>query len=432
MDNLLVAGIFRDVAKILEIKGENVFRIRAYERAALNIESLSEDIANLAKEDKLNQIPGIGKDLAEKISEIVRTGKLKFLKELERSIPEGLLELLEIPSIGPKTANLLYKELKVRSVADLEKAIEKGKLNGLPGIKEKTIQNIERGIEILKKGKERMLLSVAYATAEEFITKLKKLAEIKKISAAGSLRRQKDTVRDIDILVVSRAPGRVMDSFTSFPQVKTVQAKGATKSSVLTADNVQVDLRVVEEKSFGAALFYFTGSKNFNIKIRQLAIKKGYKLNEYGLFSGKGKERFIAGRSEEEIFTKLGLSYVEPELREDRGEIELAKKGKLPHLIELSDIRGDLHVHSDWSDGSNTIEEMVAAAIKRGYGYIAVTDHSQSLKVAGGLSLEELKKKKAEIEKINKGLKNFKVLFATEVDIDSGGNLDYPDDTLRE
>ena len=432
MDNPKVAEIFLRVAKILEIKGENVFRIRAYERAARNIESLTEDIANYVKEDRLNQIPGIGKDLSDRIKEIVNTGKLKFLEDLEKSVPKGLMELLEIPSIGPKTASLLYKELKIKSIADLEKAIAENKLLGLFGIKEKTVENILRGIEIFKKGKERMLLSVAQSTADEFVNKLKKIPEVKKISTAGSLRRQKETVRDIDILVVSKDAKKVVDAFVGLPQVKVVQAKGQTKSSVLTRDDIQVDLRVVEDKSFGAALFYFTGSKSFNIKIRQLAIRKKYKLNEYGLFSIKGREKFIAGKTEEDIFKNLGLDYIEPELREDTGEIALAAKSRLPKLIEISDIKGDLHVHSQWSDGLNSIEEIAEAAKKMGYSYIAITDHSQSLKVANGLSTQDLKKKKIQIDKINKKLKNFRVLYGTEVDIDSDGKLDYKDEVLKE
>ena len=432
MNNLLVAEIFRKITKILEIKGENVFRIRAYERAGRNIESLSQDVASLVKEDRLDEIPGVGKDLAEKVREIVKTGRLKFLEELEKSVPGGILELLEIPSVGPKTASLLYRELKIKNIADLEKAIAQNKIKGLFGIKEKTIENIKRGIEIIRKGRERMVLSVAQATAGEFIQQLKKIPEIAKISAAGSLRRKKDTVRDIDILAVSKNHEKVMNVFTGLAQVKAILAKGETKSSVLTKDDIQVDLRVVDEKSFGAALFYFTGSKSFNIKIRQLAIRKKYKLNEYGLFSEKRRERLIAGRTEDEIFAKLGMDYIAPELREDTGEIELALKHKLPTLIELKDIKGDLHAHSKWSDGSNSIEEIVEACIKRGYSYIAVTDHSKSLKVAGGLSVAELKKKKSEIDKINKKLKNFRVLYAAEVDIDSGGRLDYRDEVLKE
>jgi len=429
MKNLEVAAIFRDIAKILEIKGENVFRIRAYERAAQNIEGLSRDIEDFAKEDTLTDIPGIGKDLSEKIKEFIKTGKIKMYEDLKKSIPEGLLDLLNIPSVGPKTAKLLYEKLKIKNVSDLENAIKKNKLKGIFGIKEKTVENILKGIEVLRRGKERMTLAQATLVAEEFVNALEKLPEVKKISTAGSLRRQKETVRDIDILVISDKPQKIMHAFTKIPSVKDVLAEGETKSSVRTKEDVQVDCRVLEEKSFGAALLYFTGSKNFNIKLRQLAIKKGLKISEYGVFR---KERFVCGRSEEEIFKILGMSYIEPELREDTGEIELARKFKLPKLIELKDIKGDLHVHSDYSDGGNSIEEIALACRKKRYSYAAITDHSQSLKVAGGLSPADLKKKKQEIDKLNRNLRGFRILFGTEVDIDSDGKIDYKDEILKE
>jgi DNA polymerase (family 10) len=443
MKSVEIAEIFRDIAKILEIKGENVFRIRAYERAAQNIEGLPNLLEKYIKEDNLQEIPGIGKDLAERIKEYVLTGKIKIYEDLKKSIPQGLLELLKVPSIGPKTAKLLFDELKIKGIADLEKAIEKNKLSGIAGIKEKTIENIQKGIAIVKRGQERMTIAEALLIADEFILALEKLPEVKKITAAGSLRRRKETVRDIDILVISDEPKKVMDTFVKLLPVREILAHGETKSSVRTKGDVQVDCRVEENKSFGAALVYFTGSKNFNIKLRQLAIKKGLKINEYGVFSatkrggfaknyGEKKDKFVCGKTEEEIFKTLGMSYITPELREDTGEIELALKGKLPRLVELKDIEGDFHAHSTWSDGGNSIEEMAQAAIKLGYSYIAITDHSQSLRVANGLSLAELKKKRAEIERINKKLKNFRVLYGTEVDIDSQGNIDYPDKILSE
>lgn len=429
MKNLEIALIFRNIAKILEIKGENVFRIRAYERAAQNIESLNEDIETIAKEGRLQEIPGIGNDLSERIKEYLSSGKIKIYEGLKKSIPEGFLELLNIPSVGPKTARLLHEKLKIKNTSELESVIRANKLKGIFGMKEKTIGNILKGIEILKRGKERLTLAQASIVAEEFIGSLKDLPETKKISPAGSLRRQKETVRDIDILVVSNKPQKIMGTFVELPSVKDILAQGETKSSIRTKDDVQVDCRVVEEKSFGAALLYFTGSKNFNIKIRQMAIKKGFKVNEYGVFR---KNKFICGKTEEETFKALGLDYIEPELREDTGEIALAQKHKLPGLIEIGDIKGDLHCHSDYSDGGNSIKEMAEAAIKKGYSYIAMTDHSQSLKIAGGLTLQELKKKKHEIDKLNSKLKGFRVLFGTEVDIDSGGKIDYKDGTLKE
>jgi DNA polymerase (family 10) len=443
MKNLEIAQIFREIAKILEIKGDNPFRIRAYERAAQNIEGLTEDIESFIKEDTLTQIPGIGKYLADKIKEFSKSGRLKAYEDLKKKLPGGLLDLLNIPFVGPKTAKLLYEKLKIKNISGLEAAIRKNKLQGIFGIKEKTIGNILKGIEILKRGKERMTLARGTLIAEEFVRALERLPEVKKISTAGSLRRQKETVRDIDILVISAQPQKVIGIFTKIPSVKDILAEGETKSSVRTKDDVQIDCRVVEEKSFGAALLYFTGSKNFNIKLRQLAIRKGLKINEYGVFSakkiggfaknrGEKKNKFIAGKTEQEIFKLLGLSYVEPEMREDTGEIELALKGKLPELVEQGDLKGDLHVHSTYSDGSNSIEEIVASCRKRGYSYVAVTDHSQSLKVAHGLSITDLKKKKRQIESLNKKLKGFKILYGTEVDIDSNGKIDYRDEVLKD
>ena len=427
MINLEIAEIFKDIAKILEIKGENVFRIRAYIRAAQNIEGFP-NLESYIKQDRLTDIPGIGHDLSEMIKEYAATGKIKTYEELKKGLPDGLLNLLNIPSIGPKTAKLLFEKAKIENIAGLEEAIKRGKLTDLPGIKEKTIENISKGIEILKRGKERMTLAQATLVADEFISELKKMPQVKKISPAGSLRRQKDTVRDIDILITSKEPEKIIGAFVKLGQVRDVLAKGRTKASVRTNEDVQVDCRVLEERAFGAALLYFTGSKDFNIKLRQIAIKKNLKLNEYGLFR---KNRFIAGKTEEEMFKTLGLSYIEPELRENTGEIELARKGALPHLVELKDIKGDLHAHTNYSDGASSIREMADAAIRRGYSYIALTDHSESLKVAGGLNTAELKKKRDEIARVNKELKNFRVLFGTEVEIGSGGKIDYKDEVLE-
>jgi DNA polymerase (family 10) len=429
MKNKLIADIFREIAEILEIKGENHFRIRAYERAGQNIESLPEDIEAFMKEDKLTDIPGIGKDLEEKIKEIVSTGKLKYLDELKKGIPEGLLEILNVPGIGPKSAKLLYEKLGIEDIVMLERMAVAGKIRNLAGMGEKTEENILRGIEILKKGMERLDLETATDAAASFIARLKKLKEVKAVKSAGSLRRMKETVRDIDILVSSKMPQKIMDVFTTLADVKDVIAKGPTKSSALTKDNIQVDVRVVEDASYGAALMYFTGSKEHNIKLRQLAIKKGLKLNEYGLFKG---EKRIAGKTEEDMYKALGLSYIEPELREDRGELEASAQGALPDLIKVEDIKGDLHAHSTWSDGGSSIEEMVIKARELGYEYIAITDHSQGLKIAGGLNSHELDLKRKEIDGLNKKYKDIKVIFGSEVDIDSDGNLDYPDSVLKE
>lgn len=428
MKNQEISNIFKEIAEILEIKGENFFKIRTYERAARNIEAIPEDIDIFVKRGSLKTIPGIGKDLEGKIKEIASTGNLRYLDELKKDIPRGLIDMLKVPGIGPKTAKVLHEKLGVQDLVMLERMAHAGKIRDVPGMKEKTEENILRGIEILKRGRDRMDLKTAMDVAQSFVIQLKKIKGVKKIDVAGSLRRMKDTVRDIDILISSSSPKKIMDRFTSLGDVKDILAKGPTKSSILTKDSIQVDVRVMEDASYGAALMYFTGSKAHNIKLRQLAVKKDFKLNEYGIFK---RSRKVAGKAEPEMYKKLGLSYVSPELREDRGEIEAAKEDKLPKLLELSDIKGDLHVHSTWSDGGNSIEELVIKAKDMGYKYIAITDHSQGLKIAGGLNKEELMIKKKEIEKLKKKYRDIKILFGTEVDIDSDGNLDYPDDILK-
>jgi len=429
MKNKLIAEIFRNIAEMLEIKGENHFRIRAYERASQNIEALPGNIEAFVNEGTLKNIDGIGKDLEQKIKEIVSTGRLKYLEELKKDMPEGLIEMLNVPGIGPKTAKLLYEKLDIQDVVMLERMAAAGKIRDLPGMGEKTEENILAGIDLFKKSRERLDLKTATDVANGFISQLKKLKEVKHIDPAGSLRRMKESVRDLDILVSSKYPEKVIDTFTKLSDVKDIIAKGQTKSSVLTNDNIQVDMRVVDDESYGASLMYFTGSKEHNIKLRQLAIKKGLKLNEYGLFRD---EKRIAGKREEEMYKTLDLVYIEPELREDRGELEASADKKLPDLVKLRHIKGDLHAHSTWSDGGSSIEEMVIKAIELGYEYIAITDHSQGLKIAGGLGRHELGLKRKEIEKLAKKYNDIKILFGTEVDIDSNGNLDYPDDILKE
>jgi DNA polymerase (family X) len=429
MKNKLIAKIFKDIADILEIKGENRFRIHAYERASRNIESLPDDVEILIKEGTLKDVDGIGKDLEEKIKEIASTGKLEYLEELKKDIPGGLVEMLNVPGIGPKTAKLLYEKLDIQDVVMLERMAHAGKIRELEGLGEKTEENILAGIELFKKSRDRLDLKIAMDAANSFVDKFKKFKEVKKINYAGSLRRMKESVRDIDILISSDKPEKAIDFFTTLPSVKSVTAKGPLKSSVITKDNIQVDVRVSDEASYGAALMYFTGSKEHNIKLRQLAIKNGLKLNEYGIFKG---EKRIAGKTEKDMYEALGISYIEPELREDRGEIEAGLNNSLPDLVELKDIKGDLHMHSTWSDGGSSIEEMVIKSVELGYEYIAITDHSQGLKIAGGLNSRELNLKRKDIERLNKKYKNIKILFGSEVDIDSNGNLDYPDEILKE
>ncbi|MCQ9207668.1 MAG: DNA polymerase/3'-5' exonuclease PolX [Omnitrophica bacterium] len=430
MKNAEIAEIFNDIADILEIEGENRFRIRAYRIAAQNIEDLNEDVEAVLRKEKLLDIPGIGKDLAGKIEEYVKRGKIKFYEDLKKSVSRPVLELMTIPGVGPKTAKLLCDRLKVKSINDLKKKASQGKIGNIFGVKEKKVENILRGIDFLKGSEGRTLLSHAVRVSFEVISQLKALAAAKKVVAAGSLRRMKETVQDIDILVTSNAPRRVTDAFTKLPEVKEVLAHGPTKSSVITRDAIQVDLRVVEPPSFGAALCYFTGSKSHNISLRKMAKRRGLKINEYGVFRVKTNKK-IAGLDEEGLYKAIDLAYIPPELREDKGEIEAALRGKLPALIESKDIKGDLHVHSDASDGALSFEEIARACLKLGYEYVVITDHSKSLKIAGGLEQKALFENIKKIRKLNKKLK-IRLLIGTEADILGDGRLDYPDSVLKE
>ena len=429
MKNQEIAKIFNDIADLLEIKGENPFRIRAYRRAAQNIEGLAKDVAEISKDDLLT-VPGIGQDLAGKVEEYVRTAKLQFYEDLKKEVPGGLSALLSVPSLGPKTAKLLFEKLNIQDLETLEQLARDHKLIGLPGIKEKTEENILKGINMLKRGMERKPLGKVLPIANDILEHLKKKAPVKKLTIAGSIRRWKETIKDIDILATSENPKEVMRAFVHLPHVREILMQGPTKSSVIIHEDLQVDLRVVEEESFGAALAYFTGSKAHNIRLREMAVKAGLKINEYGIFREKDDKR-LGGEKEEDIYRILGLPYIPPELREDTGEIEAALSGKLPRLVEPKDIKGDLHVHSKWSDGSHDFEELVTEARKRGYHYIAITDHSKGLGIARGLTAERLLEEKKQIDSLNKRLKGFKLLAGIEVDIRSDGQLDLPDDVLK-
>jgi DNA polymerase (family 10) len=395
----------------------------------LNIEGLTKDVAGTLK-GELIKIPGIGQDLAGKIEEYVRTGRLQFYEDLKKEVPEGLSLLLSVPSLGPKTAKLFFEKLKIKNLEDLERFAREHKLSGLPGIKEKTEENILKGIEMLKRGMERQPLGKVLPVANDILKHLKSKAPVEKLSIAGSIRRWKDTIKDIDVLATSQDPKAVMNAFVHLPHVKDVLMHGPTKSSVIIHEGLQVDLRVVEEDCFGAALAYFTGSKAHNIRLREMAVKSGLKINEYGIFREKDEKK-LGGEKEEDIYRILGLPYIPPELREDSGEIEAAIEGRLPKLIELSDIKGDLHVHSKWSDGSHDFEELIDEAKKRGYEYVAITDHSKGLAIARGLSAERLMEEKKEIDAINKRLKGFRLIVGTEVDIRSSGEIDFPDEILK-
>ena len=430
MKNQEIAKIFNDIADLLEIKGENPFRIRAYRRAALNIESFTKNVAEAPREE-LVQIPGIGQDLAAKIEEYSRTGALRSYEDLKGEVPESLGMLLSVPGLGPKTAKLLSDKLKVKDLDDLERLAKGHMLSVLPGIKEKTEQNILKGIEMLKRGLERQPLGKVLPIAEDIIEHLRKRAPVDTVSVAGSIRRWKDTIRDIDILATAADPKGVMRAFVHLPQVKDVLMQGPTKSSVIIHEGLQVDLRVVEKESFGAALAYFTGSKAHNIRLREMALKAGLKLNEYGIFREKDDKK-IGGAKEEDVYRVLGLPFIPPELREDAGEIEAALDGRLPDLIAPGDIKGDLHVHTKRSDGSHDFAELIEEARKLGYEYIAITDHSKGLGIARGLNEEKIIEEKKEIEALNQRLKGFRLLAGVEVDIRSDGSMDFPDEVLKQ
>lgn len=430
MRNQEVANIFNEIADILEIKGDNPFRIRAYRRAAQNIDSLAKDVSEISIEE-LEEIPGIGADLAGKVQEYVKTGSLKFYDELKKEVPSGLVDLLSVPGLGPKTAKLLFDKLHIKDIDDLEKHAKEGKLKGLPGIQARTEENILKGIAMIKRRAGRFPIGRVLPVAEGIMEKLREKSFADKLSIAGSLRRWKDTIKDIDVLATSKDPHKVMDVFVHLPQVKEVLMKGPTKSSLITNEGIQVDLRVVDEGSFGAALAYFTGSKEHNIRLREMAVRKGLKINEYGIFDVK-TEKKLGGENEGDVYKILDMSYIPPELREDTGEIEAALEGNLPKLIELKDIKGDLHVHTKSSDGSHDIQELIDAAKARGYEYLAITDHSKGLGVARGLSIDQVLEQNKKIKALNKKLKGFKLLSGTEMDIKSDGSLDYPDEVLKQ
>jgi len=424
MRNKEVAQLLQKIAELLAFKEENIFKIRAYEKAAQTIEYLGKDIAEELQSG--NKIAGVGESIAEKIKEYLSQGKITYLEELKKEIPPGLLEIMDIPGLGPRRAKLLYEKLGIKNVAELKQAAQQHRLQELESFGQKLEENILKGLKLLSQAQERMLISTALEIAERIIAELKKTG-VKKISEAGSLRRRKETIRDIDILVASNSPEPVMKKFCSLGQV---QARGETKASILTAENIQVDLRVVKETEFGSALQYFTGSKEHNIALRKLAITRNKKISEYGLFDQRGKK--IAGESEEEIYHHLGLDYIPPELREDQGEIDLAKKHCLPTLLNLSDIQGDLHIHSNYSDGHMTIAEIVHQARQLGYRWVSIADHSQSLKVARGLSPEQLNKKIQEIKNLRAQQPEIEILIGSEVDILSDGKLDYPEEILKQ
>jgi DNA polymerase (family 10) len=429
MKNLEIARLFDQMADGLEIMGDNPFRIRAYRRAAQNLETLSEDVETVAREGRLEEVPGIGADLAGKIREYLDTGRITEIAGITRRIPRGVLELMNVPGIGPRTARLLYEREGITTLAGLEKLARAGKLRGRHGIQAKTEANILKGIALVRSGQERMPLGFALPLGRDLLRELEGVSGVKDVILAGSLRRMKDTIGDIDILAISTAPKTVMQAFVRLPQVSEVLEVGETKASIRHRDGIQVDLRVVEPACSGAALVYFTGSKQHSIRLREMALKKGLKMSEYGVFRASTGRR-VAGVTEEEVYASIGLPWIPPELREDAGEIEAAQTGKLPELVRLSDIKGDLHCHTSASDGHQTIDELVSAVEARGYDYVLVSDHSPSARVAGGLSIAELNAHVRAIRAAQKRHPRITVLAGTECDIRPDGSLDYPDAVL--
>ncbi len=446
MQNQEIANIFYQIAIYLEM--DNIpFKPQAYEKAGFALESLSEDIKNIFQkegEEGLKKIPGVGENIAKKIIEYLKTGKIKEYEKYYRKMPVNIGELIQVEGIGPKMISALYKNLKITNLEDLEKAAQQGKIRKLPNFGEKTEKNILESIAFLKRSRGRFLLSEALFLAEDIIRQLKKIKEIDKISVAGSVRRMKETIGDIDLLVTVQkgeklAAKKVMDAFVNLNGIIKVWDYGLTKSSVRFDKKIDVDLRVVDDYEFGSALQYFTGSKDHNIKTRKLAIEKDLKLNEYGVFKGK---KLIAGKTEEEVYQTIGLPYIEPELRENTGEIEAAlrqaqgKPNQLPKIIDYNEVKGDLHCHSDWDGGENSIEEMAEATRLLGYEYLGISDHTKFLRIENGLDEKQLLEQHKEIQKINSRIQNtgyrIQILHGCEANILDDGSLDIDDKVLAQ
>ncbi|MDO9125224.1 MAG: PHP domain-containing protein, partial [Deltaproteobacteria bacterium] len=400
----------------------------AYRKASRILGDLTQDIEEITERGELKDIPGIGEGLAKKIEEYLKTGKVSKFEEVKKGVSDELIAMMDIPGIGPKTLALIHKERGIGNLSELEKAVEDGSLIGLPGMGEKKVENIRRGIQLLKQSKGRMNLGMAFPVAKRIVETLREKTGSKKIEWAGSLRRMRETIGDIDILATGPDHEKIIQTFTHLPEVKEVLASGETKASVIVEGGLQIDLRVVEEGSYGAALQYFTGSKGHNIHLRGIAKARGIKINEYGVFKGEKK---IGGKEENDVYKALGMVWIEPELREDRGEIEAAQEKRLPRLIEESEIKGDLHVHSNWSDGTSSIEGVAKAAQGRGYQYVAICDHTKSLKITHGLDETRLMKQMKEIDRLNEKMKGFQILKGTEVDILTDGRLDLSEKVLE-
>lgn len=409
---------------------EVAFKPRAYERATYSLENLDKDVKEIYKAGGIKallEVEGIGQGLAEKIEEFIQTGKIKEYEKLKKKLPVNIGELNRIEGVGPKTIKKLYAKLKITNLENLKTAVEKGELAKIPSLGKKLQERVLKSLNFLKEDRGRYLISSALPMARSMVESLRALPEVKKAEYAGSVRRRQETVGDLDILVISEKPTKMMDFFVGMPQVAEVLVKGPTKTTVRLHNGMQTDLRVVPSKSFGAAMQYFIGDKYHNVAVREIAIKKGYKLNEYGLYKGK---KLVAGENEEEIYEKLGMQWMPPELRTNRGEVEAALAGKLPKLIEYGEIKGDLQTQTDWTDGDNSIEEMAKAAQKEGLEYICITDHTKALAMTNGNDEKRLVKQMAEIDKIQKKFSDFKILKGVEVDILKDGSLDIEDEVL--
>ncbi len=429
MDKVEIAAILDDVAAMLEMKGENPFKIRAYQNGARALLLSTEDVDVLVKENRLTEIKGIGKGLSENIVALYKTGKLPLFEELKKTLHPGLAELVRIQGVGPKKAVILFEKLAIKDLAGLEKAAKAGKIAKLKGFGEATQDNILKGIAFQREHKQLHLLNEAQESADLIVEQMKQLPTVKRISTCGSLRRHKEVVRDVDILVSSETgASEIMSRFVTLPGVTRVLGQGETKSSVLFRNGLQVDLRVVKDEQFPFALHYFTGSKEHNIAMRQRAIQKDLKLNEYGLF-GKD-DRGLTCKTEKDLFEKLGLQYIPPEIREDRGEMRAAEQNQVPRLVEVEDLRGVFHVHSNWSDGTVELEGMIEEAQEMGFDYVGISDHSQIAGYAGGLSIDRVQQQGKVIEKLRKQFK-IHIFWGSECDILKDGSMDYPDEVLK-
>ncbi len=429
--NHQVADLFYRIADLLEIQGEVIYKVLAYRKAADSIASLGQDIHEVWRRGELTQIPGVGKAIAEKIDELLATGKLGFYERLIAEVPPSLAELLKVPDLGPKKIALFWRQLGITNLEELERAARAGKLRSLPGMGVKSETKILAGIEALARRTTRIPLGRAYPFAQEILTWLRNLPQVYGAEAVGSLRRMRATVGDIDLLVASHDPTPVMEAFVHHSQVARILSQGETKSSVEYDNGLSAQLWVHPPERFGTALQYATGSKDHNVRLRELALKQGFSLSEHALTRTDGSEILCA--TEEQVYATLGLPWIPPELREDRGEVQSARAGTMPHLIELKDIQSELHCHSNWSDGHASILEMAEAARSRGLKVLAITDHSVSLGIAGGLSIEALRKQRAKIESVQEQMgDSILLLQGTEVEVRADGSLDYPDEILAE